>query len=183
MPSNIPQGNYFSNQGPINRAPGQQSIQVVDGMVTLGGSSHPGGRIQSANHGYMSQDPTGITMTNASDAYKGQMQGRSGNLKTQIRPVGGSMDITAFQRAGMATSGALQSNMIYAQKVQDTNYGSQTGGLFSSTNYSNRLNSATGMTKRKPNIRLGSGSGPSSNIFSVKNGKLQLTNKSSILQV
>ena len=82
IPSNIPQGNYFSNQGPINRAPGQQSIQVVDGMVTLGGSSHPGGRIQSANHGYMSQDPTGITMTNASDAYKGQMQGRSANLKT-----------------------------------------------------------------------------------------------------
>ena len=96
------------------------------------------------------------------------------------------MDITSFQRAGMATSGALPNNMTYAQKVQDTNYGSQTGGLFSSTNYSNRLNSAavhsaTGMTKRKPNIRLGSGSGPSSNIFSVKNGKLQLTNKSSIL--
>lgn len=29
--------------------------------------------------------------------------------------------------------------------------------------------------RRQPNIRLGSGSGPSSNIFSVRNGKLVLT--------
>jgi len=36
-----------------------------------------------------------------------------------------------------------------------------------------------GALKRKPNIRLGSGAGTCSNIFSVKNGKLMLTNKSS----
>ena len=55
-------------------------------------------------------------------------------------------------------------------------------GVFSSTKHvSNRVKSATtgygSKSRRQPNIRLGSGSGPSSNIFSVKNGKLILTNK------
>ena len=51
-------------------------------------------------------------MTNASEAYRGQIAG----IKNQIRPVGGSMDITAFHRTGMASSGAqmLGNNMPYA---------------------------------------------------------------------
>jgi len=42
-----------------------------------------------------------------------------------------------------------------------------------------RLNSANPgyrlRQKKQPNIRLGSGAGPTSNMFSVKNGKLMLT--------
>ena len=53
--------------------------------------------------------------------------------------------------------------------------------MLSKDNIAKRVQSATtGMGSkgayREPNIRLGSGAGPSSNIFSVKNGKLMLTN-------
>lgn len=45
--------------------------------------------------------------------------------------------------------------------------------------HTQRLNSANPgyrpKQKKQPNIRLGSGAGPTSNMFSVKNGKLMLT--------
>jgi hypothetical protein len=56
----------------------------------------------------------------------------------------------------------------------------QSNGRLKSANVGRNMSTGYLGAKRKPNIRLGSGQGPSSNIFKVKNGKLMLSNPSTM---
>mmetsp|Transcript_23981 Transcript_23981/g.36802 ORF Transcript_23981/g.36802 Transcript_23981/m.36802 type:complete len:102 (-) Transcript_23981:13-318(-) len=66
-------------------------------------------------------------------------------------------------------------------------FGSKEGQILGQGDSQQRIYSANPMGGRKgrkgTNIRLGSGSGPSSNIFSVRNGKLMLTNNKKPVQL